>query len=158
MHWPRQLSSVPLQARARRAPDLAPCSLAIGSRCKGKASLDEIRRQLRDAMWRGTSIVRSEESLRSALVTVRDCAEAIEHVAVESLLDVARVEETRLMCLTAEAIVLSALARRESRGAHCREDYPRSNEAWLGVCRVRLAGRGLRAAWEPLPSGDGAAS
>jgi succinate dehydrogenase / fumarate reductase flavoprotein subunit/fumarate reductase (CoM/CoB) subunit A len=35
------------------------------------------------------------------------------------------------MLMTAEAVVGSALARNESRGAHQREDFPTSNESLL---------------------------
>ena len=38
--------------------------------------------------------------------------------------------ELRNMALTAEAVALPALQRRESRGAHQREDFPDSDPAW----------------------------
>ena len=37
---------------------------------------------------------------------------------------------------TAEMIVRSALLRRESRGAHYREDYPETDPSWLKHTRV----------------------
>ena len=54
------------------------------------------------------------------------------------------------MLQTAEAIVLPALLRDESRGAHQREDHPRMDPAWrvnhvLALDRDRLAGRSARA-------------
>jgi succinate dehydrogenase / fumarate reductase flavoprotein subunit/fumarate reductase (CoM/CoB) subunit A len=39
--------------------------------------------------------------------------------------------ELRAMLTTAEAVVRSALARQESRGAHQREDFPVSDDAFM---------------------------
>jgi succinate dehydrogenase / fumarate reductase flavoprotein subunit/fumarate reductase (CoM/CoB) subunit A len=39
--------------------------------------------------------------------------------------------ELRAMLTTAEAVVRSALARQESRGAHQREDFPASDDAFM---------------------------
>lgn len=111
--------------------------------------LDEVRRELRKAMWDGASIVRSGESLRSALATVRACAAEPGRCSADSAAEMARVEETRLMCLTAESVVLSAIARQESRGAHFREDFPSSSERWLGSNLVRLAGGELHLEFVP---------
>lgn len=104
----------------------------------GGESLNAVRETLRAAMWNGSSIVRSEASLLSTLAAVRECAEAVEDHGDASIVGLARREETRLMCLAAESIVRSALARRESRGAHYREDFPTLDDAWLGSNRVLL--------------------
>jgi succinate dehydrogenase / fumarate reductase, flavoprotein subunit len=53
------------------------------------------------------------------------------------------------MCLAAEAIVRSALARHESRGAHFREDFPSMDERWLGSNRVWLENGGVRVQFVP---------
>ncbi|GHV96577.1 hypothetical protein AGMMS50293_28970 [Spirochaetia bacterium] len=39
--------------------------------------------------------------------------------------------ENKNLILTAKAVILSALARTETRGAHYRSDYPETSEAWL---------------------------
>lgn len=112
-------------------------------------SLDEVRRELRKAMWDGASIVRSEVSLQSALATVRACSTETGRCSAKSAAETARVEETRLMCLAAKTIVLSAIARQESRGAHFREDFPASSDGWLGSNLVRLADGELRVQFVP---------
>lgn len=110
----------------------------------GGDSLDEVRGALRQAMWRGASIVRSENSLKAALETIHECSVALDNCPAPSLLQAARKEETRLMCLTAEAVVLSALARKESRGAQFREDFPATEDRWLGSHLVRMVGDSLQ--------------
>jgi succinate dehydrogenase/fumarate reductase flavoprotein subunit len=115
---------------------------------KGEA-LDALKARLRAAMWDGASIVRSEESLRSALAVVVGCAEAAEGLGAGSVSEAALREEARLSCLAAEAIVRSALAREESRGSHFRQDFPAPDERWLGSNRVWLEGGDMRVRFVP---------
>jgi succinate dehydrogenase / fumarate reductase, flavoprotein subunit len=96
-----------------------------------------IRATLQEMMMDKASVVRSEGSLKEAShaleelrrrfdeIRVRDRSkvfntELIEHIELGYLLDMA------------EALVVSALARTESRGGHYREDHPlREDEHWL---------------------------
>ncbi len=117
--------------------------------------LDEVRRELRKAMWDGAAIVRSEGSLQSALCVIQACADEVRRCFAASAVESARVEETRLMCLTAESVVLSALARKESRGAHFRQDFPSPSEQWLGSNLVRLAGGELDVEFMPKTENRG---
>ena len=39
--------------------------------------------------------------------------------------------ENKSLLFTAKAIILSALERTETRGAHYRSDYPKADEGWL---------------------------
>ncbi|MGE5620446.1 MAG: FAD-dependent oxidoreductase [Sphingomonadaceae bacterium] len=116
--------------------------------------LEAARTELRRAMWNGASIVRSETSLRSALGMVRECLAAVEAAPAKTMAELARREETRLMALTAEAMVLSALERRESRGAHFREDFPSTDARWLGSIATRLSPGGLEVEFRPKGSGS----
>ncbi|MGH2699355.1 MAG: succinate dehydrogenase flavoprotein subunit [Actinomycetota bacterium] len=96
-----------------------------------------IRTKLQNEMMDGASVVRTEESLSKSLesivelrarfdqVRVRDGSkvfntELVEHIELGYLLDMA------------EALVVSARARTESRGGHYREDHQlREDEHWL---------------------------
>lgn len=111
--------------------------------------LDEVRLDLRRAMWDGASIVRSEASLRATLAKVLQCASAVRESGAPSAAALALREETRAMCVTAEAVVRSALARLESRGAHFREDFPTDFPEWLGSHLVRSVGGELSVEFAP---------
>ncbi|MGQ0655043.1 MAG: FAD-binding protein [Betaproteobacteria bacterium] len=52
--------------------------------------------------------------------------------------------DLRNMRLVAECIARAALARTESRGAHQREDFPETSDAWLSRQNIRLTSEGLR--------------
>lgn len=73
----------------------------------------ETRKQLQRVMWEQVSLRREAEGLTSAREELRALAEG-------TVVD----PETANLLLVAQLVVLSALARTESRGAHYRLDYP----------------------------------
>ncbi len=130
-------------ARARSlVPEPSATSLALESGDREGKSAEAARTELRKAMWNGAGIVRSESSLRATLSTAQACLAAVENCSAPTAALLARREETRLMALVAEVVVLSALARQESRGAHFRQDFPAAQEGWLGNNLVRLTPEG----------------
>lgn len=127
-HYAKGLKSFPI---ARVEPDYV-----LPYPRKGDVSLRKVRGELRRSMWDGASIVRSEDSLQEARARVGECQRALEHCAIESFAQAVKWEELRRMCLAAEPIVASALLRTESRGAHYRQDFPSSDENWLGSIKI----------------------
>ena len=79
------------------------------------------RSELRRALWERVSLRRDELGLRSA-------AEDLRALAARGPVD----PETANMLFAAQAIVACALARRESRGGHYRDDYPDRDPALDG--------------------------
>lgn len=84
-------------------------------------------RGLRGEMTSYAGIVRTEAGLKDLLQLIITRRQMIEeyyrsHVVTQDLL------ELRNIILVAELIVRSALQRRESRGGHYREDYPKKSE------------------------------
>jgi len=94
--------------------------------------------RLRKTMWEHVSLSRSEEGLRSALMDVEALRCELAPIRAGNLRDLARLTDLRLALETAAAVVLSALLRCESRGAHRREDHPDESPEWLGNVYVRM--------------------
>ncbi|GIV64286.1 MAG: FAD-dependent oxidoreductase [Chloroflexota bacterium] len=109
-------------------------SLLNGS---GREKAAQIGRELRKVMMDDVGVFRTEEGLKQAVEKVRELRERYKQVRVS---DGGKIFNTELLntwelgCLLDAALVtaVSALERKESRGAHAREDYPRrDDENWL---------------------------
>jgi succinate dehydrogenase/fumarate reductase flavoprotein subunit len=133
--WPR-LSAAALEDAAR--PLTAPLGRA------GGADLYTLQRTLREAMWDHAGLVRDEAGLRAALATVDDLAARLPAAGVpgHASLNTAWQDWLNLdnQLLAARLVVLSALARRESRGAHFRRDFPSPGVAPPVSVRVQRRG------------------
>jgi succinate dehydrogenase / fumarate reductase, flavoprotein subunit len=96
-------------------------------RGKGDANPYEIRRQLTDMMDSKAYVFRDENGLAEALKKLRQLkAETWKHVddqAKEYNTNFINVMELDSMLRIAEVVLMGALNRRESRGAHARTDY-----------------------------------
>ena len=79
--------------------------------------------ELRTCMWDYVGIVRTNKRLKRALRRVRNLREEINEYYFDYLVT-ADVLELRNLADVAELIIVSALARRESRGLHTTLDYP----------------------------------
>ena len=105
---------------------------------RGEATLPPVEaaiRQLQQQMWEHAGLLRDAELLKSIdLNMASDYAEAI-----PSMQWTRREYEARSLARVARAIVLCALAREESRGAHYRNDFPKRDDARFGT-HSHLAG------------------
>jgi len=92
-----------------------------------------LQRALRDNMWENCGVVRHEDKLYVALDIIAAIREASDNLDVrpssEGYQDLALALDLRSSLMSAEASVLGAIERRESRGAHNRSDYPETDPA-----------------------------
>jgi succinate dehydrogenase / fumarate reductase flavoprotein subunit len=114
-----------------------------------------VQKDLQDCMQELVGIIRTEGELKRALESISALKERAGRVAVEGhrqynpgwhlALDL------RSLLAVSECVTLAALERRESRGGHTRDDYPKSDPE-LGKVKVVLRQRGgeLVVAREPL--------
>lgn len=88
-------------------------------------TLDSAKNRLKTAMWKGVGLVRDEDGLKSALMTLNGLYAQFGHPAPNR-----EAIELANMIECAWLITRASLERRESRGAHYRRDYPETSENW----------------------------
>ncbi|MDA4115932.1 MAG: succinate dehydrogenase/fumarate reductase flavoprotein subunit [Thaumarchaeota archaeon] len=103
---------------------------------RGGTNPYDVRDSVQRAMDKGAFVYRTEDGIAEALRTVRALRKTdFLHCDDRSRrynTNLTNVLEVEAMLMAAEAILASALARRESRGAHARRDYPRRDDVgWL---------------------------
>jgi fumarate reductase flavoprotein subunit len=108
--------------------------LALRNRTEGRERIATIRSEMHETMETATGIYRSESALLQATARIQDlkarsAAVAVEDESLTFNTELTSVLELRYMLDVAEAIVHSALERRESRGSHQRTDHPARDDA-----------------------------
>ena len=126
----------------------------------GGENVADIRGRLQEEMMDKASVFRTDESLRAVLDTVRSLRERYQRVSIQDKGEIFNYDLTEAIELgflidLAETLVVSALARTESRGAHFRDDHPtRDDMTWM---RHSLAFRtdegGVRLDYKPVVGG-----
>jgi succinate dehydrogenase / fumarate reductase flavoprotein subunit len=108
----------------------------------------ELKQELGETLDRDCAVFREAEGLNTALEVVRRLQEEYKDVAIDDRgsifnQDVLAALELGYMLDCAEATVVSAIHRTESRGASFRTDYPeRNDEEWLKHIDVTLGADG----------------
>jgi len=82
---------------------------------------------LQTAMWAYAGLLREEPTLREGCAVQQACAAALAELAGQGK-GSRRLFEAQALSRVAHAILHSALARTESRGAHFRNDYPKRDD------------------------------
>jgi succinate dehydrogenase/fumarate reductase flavoprotein subunit len=108
--------------------------------------------ELQNLMWELAGPFRSGENLIAALARIKQMRDhELEHAAIGAEksfnLDLQDWFELSAMLTTAEAVVAAALARAESRGAHQREDFPQSADAFIKNQVLELREGKLTSSW-----------
>lgn len=101
---------------------------------EGSIKPEQMKKDIQQLMWEKVSIVRNEENLKEALKTLLEMKENLDNLDVKDIKQYNTSLITALevinMVEIAILIVKSAILRRESRGAHFREDFPETDESW----------------------------
>jgi succinate dehydrogenase / fumarate reductase, flavoprotein subunit len=147
---------------AARAAGMAAPKLDTGARLQQDADLideiiarprdgrrvSEIKSELGELMNRHAAVFRDEQGLQSALETIGRLKEEAGKAWIDDRgtvfnQDVLGAIELGFMVDCAEATVVAAIERKESRGAQFRTDYPeRNDEEWLKHIDISLDGDG----------------
>jgi succinate dehydrogenase / fumarate reductase flavoprotein subunit len=123
---------------------------------EGEENLYQIRKELRSTMDRYVGVFRTGEGLEKALEKIKELKDRYQRIRVmdKGLIyntDLISAMELGFMLDVSEVVVTGALARKESRGAHARRDYPkRDDENWLKHTLAFYTDRGPRLEYIPV--------
>jgi len=110
------------QPEVKEAPAaVKPCS------AQDAVDVEEAIAGLQSAMWADAGLLRDEESLSAGLEVEQASETRLAELEQQGKWS-RRLAEGLSSCRVAKAILLSALARTESRGAHFRNDYPKRDD------------------------------
>jgi succinate dehydrogenase / fumarate reductase flavoprotein subunit len=109
--------------------------------------INTIRKDMQKVMQNDFGVFRQEESMQKGLETLEKLRERLKHAVLKDqsqVFNTARIEALELDNLmeVAYTTAVAALTRKESRGAHSREDFPKRDDAnWLKHLAVFTDGR-----------------
>jgi succinate dehydrogenase / fumarate reductase flavoprotein subunit len=125
----------------------------------GGEKASRIRKELQATMMDNASVFRTEETLSTQLrilgeLKARYCEIIVQDQGRQYNTELMEALELGFLLDNAEMLVHAALNRRESRGAHSREDYKeRDDIAWLKHTLVFREGDGVRIDYKPVTLG-----
>jgi succinate dehydrogenase / fumarate reductase flavoprotein subunit len=129
---------------------------AVIARPRDGRRVSEIKNELGELMNRYAAVFRDEAGLQTALETIGRLKEESQKAWIDDRgtvfnQDVLGAIELGYMVDCAEAIVLAAIERKESRGAQFRTDYPERNDGeWLKHIDISLNGDGPQVSYSPV--------
>ena len=107
-----------------------------------------LQRELRNIMWENCGVVRNEEKLKDGLRKIDLLKQSLKGLDVrpdsEGYQDLMLAFDLEGSIMSAEATILGAIARKESRGAHQRSDYKDTVDDCKKNFSINLIGKRLR--------------
>jgi len=116
----------------------------------------DLRAELQQTMMDNVGVFRIEDQIKAAIAKIHELQDRYRHVGIQDKgkafnTDLLEALELGYLLDLAEATAESALARRESRGAHSREDYPeRDDQNWLKHTLAYRTGTGVDLRYKPV--------
>ncbi len=116
----------------------------------GENSISLIK-SLKKMMWQRAGIVRNSNDLERALVQIEDFRLESQKCKIEKPKDLMSNIGLQNMLLLSEMVCRSALLRTETRGSHCRSDYPQEdNDNWLKNIVIRKENDAMMVDLQPV--------
>ncbi|UKD54088.1 succinate dehydrogenase flavoprotein subunit [Amycolatopsis sp. FU40] len=99
----------------------------------GDERVADIRKEMQQTMDSHASVYRTEDTLKQALTDIQALKERYQRITVADKgkrynTDLLEAVELGFLLELAEVLVVGAIARKESRGGHAREDYPNRDD------------------------------
>ena len=129
----------------------------------GKEKVAQLRKELQETMDKNAQVFRTEETLNEALTKIAELRARYENISIQDQgkrfnTDLLEAVELGFLLDLAEVTVVACRERRESRGAHLREDYPDRNDkkfmvhsmAYLQNKTDRKTGTSIKIDWKPV--------
>ncbi len=119
-------------------------------------TVNSVRDRLAEIMWNNVGVFRTAAEMEAALTVVDSLLQEYQTVMVpdkNKLYNTAFVNYIELgsMLTVAKTVVLGALNRKESRGSHCRADFPNRDDAnFLKHTLVSKEGQAYNIAYRPV--------
>jgi len=112
----------------------------------GTERIAALRKELQDEMDRNAQVFRTDESLQKVTETIHSLRERYKNISIQDKgrrfnTDLLEAIELGFLLDLAEVVVYSAKNRKESRGGHMRDDYPkRDDETYMKHTMAYLTG------------------
>jgi len=130
---------------------------------KGKEKIAQLRKELQDSMDKNAQVFRTEETLKEAMEKIQELRGRYENISIQDQgkrfnTDLLEAIELGFLLDLAEVTVVACRERRESRGAHLREDYTERDDKKFMVHSMvyqqdkvsKQTGTNMKIDWKPV--------
>ena len=132
-------------------------------KANGKEKVAQLRKELQETMDKNAQVFRTEETLQEAFDKIMELRKRYENISIQDQgrrfnTDLLEAVELGFLLDLAEVTVITCRERRESRGAHLREDFPDRNDKKFMVHSMaykidkidKATGTNMKLGWKPV--------